>query len=280
MVQATQFLRALEARRARSGARVPNKVPKPPSRRAEELSYMDDLDKVHEVIEESVDLFIFDRLNIFKNSFNAERQSFRVDDLAQDIERSMFEAEDFFKREMSDLKIINYAEKQARKVNAKSQKYISDTYSKISEISFSGFERWLPGDLEAFQKENLRYIKNISSETYKNVETSLYRSFRQGLNLLDIQEELSKSVNFSKQRLRLVARDQTQKLYSHLTKMRHLDAGLNKYEWSSSLDERTRDSHREKHGKIFDYNDPPSDTGNPGDGVNCRCDALAVIPDF
>ena len=54
--------------------------------------------------------------------------------------------------------------------------------------------------------------------------------------------------------------------------------GIKQYIWSTSGDERVRDSHAENDGKIFSYDDPPP-TGHPGDEINCRCVAIPYFGD-
>lgn len=62
-----------------------------------------------------------------------------------------------------------------------------------------------------------------------------------------------------------------------LTKVRHEELGITHYRWSTSGDERVRDTHIENDGKIFAYDDPPDETGHPGHDINCRCVAIPVL---
>ena len=78
-------------------------------------------------------------------------------------------------------------------------------------------------------------------------------------------------------RAALIARDQTSKLTSDLNELRQTQAGVEEYDWSTSRDERVRKSHREKEGRRFRWDNPPADTGNPGDDVLCRCVGIGVI---
>jgi SPP1 gp7 family putative phage head morphogenesis protein len=55
---------------------------------------------------------------------------------------------------------------------------------------------------------------------------------------------------------------------------------VEEYVWSTSRDERVRPSHSAKDGKRFKWNDPPSDTGHPGNEIQCRCVAIPVLDDF
>lgn len=77
-------------------------------------------------------------------------------------------------------------------------------------------------------------------------------------------------------RYQLIARDQTAKLTARLDRLRQEQAGIEKYRWLTSRDERVRSQHRQYDGETYDWNNPPSD-GHPGEAVQCRCLAIAVI---
>lgn len=49
-----------------------------------------------------------------------------------------------------------------------------------------------------------------------------------------------------------------------------------RYVWRTRRDEKVRLSHRRNDGRIFAWDDPP-DTGHPGEGHNCRCEAVPYV---
>lgn len=77
-------------------------------------------------------------------------------------------------------------------------------------------------------------------------------------------------------RMELIARDQSSKLNSRLNRARQEEAGIDQYKWVTARDERVRDRHRSLDGTIQKWNTPTND-GFPGDAINCRCVAIAVI---
>lgn len=83
---------------------------------------------------------------------------------------------------------------------------------------------------------------------------------------------------------KLIARTESAKLQTAITRTRATDLGTVAYEWISSKDKRTRPSHREMNGVIVfwrssDLEKPLLDNmyGDAGEFPNCRCDAQPII---
>ena len=77
--------------------------------------------------------------------------------------------------------------------------------------------------------------------------------------------------------LRRLTRDQTSKMVGRLNQARQQQVGLTQYIWSTSGDNRVRPTHVANDGLTFSWDQPPA-TGHPGEDVQCRCVALAVLP--
>lgn len=99
-----------------------------------------------------------------------------------------------------------------------------------------------------------------------------------GKRVEDIRDDLLSRGRVSESRAELIARDQTLKLNGAINQARQTDAGVDSYEWSTSLDERVRDSHAAHEGQVFQWSDPPEETGHPGEDYQCRCIAIPIIP--
>lgn len=80
-----------------------------------------------------------------------------------------------------------------------------------------------------------------------------------------------------------LARQETSLFFSKFSRNRAADAGVRRYKWSTSHDERVRVSHRELNGTEHGIDDPPvvdKKTGrraHPGEDFNCRCAAIWVL---
>ena len=126
---------------------------------------------------------------------------------------------------------------------------------------------------------NIQLIKSIRTQYLDKVQNAVTQAVVNGTLNKDLGEQLKKLGKDAESRAMLIARDQSSKLNAALTRARHEEMGIKKYMWSTSGDERVRASHAEKDGKIFEYTNPPADTGHPGHDVNCRCVQIPVLDD-
>lgn len=131
--------------------------------------------------------------------------------------------------------------------------------------------------LVATTRQNVSLIKSIPDEYFKNIETIVFTNTTQGSKSSSIIRQIQKLNNSTEKRARLIARDQTSKLNSALSQQRQQNLGVEEYIWRTAGDERVRDNHRSKNGKIFKWSDPPKDTGHPGEDIQCRCVAQPII---
>lgn len=142
-----------------------------------------------------------------------------------------------------------------------------------------GAEPYLTDFLGLFVESNVGLIKSVGETYLSQVGTIVTQGLLTGATQNEISEQLIERADVAESRAQFIARDQTAKLNSQITALRMGRAGIDKYEWSTSHDERVRDSHREKDGNIYSFDNPPADTGNPGEDYNCRCVAIPVMPE-
>ena len=84
---------------------------------------------------------------------------------------------------------------------------------------------------------------------------------------------------------RFLARQETGLFTAKYKEITAKEAGITKYKWSTSHDERVRGMHKELDGKIFSWDNPPitnekGDRNNPHEDWQCRCEAIYVIDDY
>ena len=143
--------------------------------------------------------------------------------------------------------------------------------------------------------ENVGLIKSIPRNLIENVERVVFDSINLGHSSKTLSQNLQTQFQISKNRAKLIARDQIAKLNGNLTRQRNLDLGITKYIWSTAKDgDRVRTSHQVLEGKYCDWNDVEiyrnsidgkekkrTSKGaalyHPGQDIQCRCTSIAVI---
>lgn len=138
--------------------------------------------------------------------------------------------------------------------------------------------------LDAVVGENVALIKSIPSEQFTKIETAVMRSVQAGRDLKTLQDELIGLGAKSKNRAALIARDQSNKATAAMSKARRLSLGLTKSKWRHSRGGvHPRPSHVAADGTIYDTDKGCLIDGKyimPGEEINCRCQAQAIIPGF
>jgi SPP1 gp7 family putative phage head morphogenesis protein len=126
------------------------------------------------------------------------------------------------------------------------------------------------------RNENIRLVEKAMRSYAQDVREIFEEPDTFGERVEVIKVRLVERGNVSESRAELIARDQTLKLNGQITKTRQENAGITKYVWSTSLDERVRPEHAALEGQTFDWNAPPA-VGHPGQDFQCRCVAIPSI---
>ena len=147
---------------------------------------------------------------------------------------------------------------------------------RVLSVSVIGEEPWVQSFLKTSIKENLSYVQNIKDEYYANMQRIIYQGIKKDQSVSDIAEQLQKQIGMTKNRAEFVAVDQTGTIFGQLTARRHQEAGIKRFRWQTSEDEKVRKTHRELADRVFNYDDPPS-IGLPGEDYRCRCVATPVF---
>ena len=173
-------------------------------------------------------------------------------------------------------KAKTFSKKNLQEVN-------SDFFGKKMTI---GYDKSIyDATFQSFIDRNVQLITNISSQTVTNIENIVYDAMTTGRGWQEIEEKVGKQKDIAQSRVKLIARDQTNKANAALNQIAQEEAGIEYFEWWGVDDERERKAHLKLNGKIFkwkdEYNRLPiiDDRGNrgfPGQAVNCRCRGLGI----
>lgn len=128
---------------------------------------------------------------------------------------------------------------------------------------------------ENFVSENVALVTGLPVRALAEVEAAVLRAVSTG-NRKQLAVDLRERVDVTKNRAKLIARDQVGKLYGQLVRERQQANGIEKFIWRTQLDKRVRDSHAELEGTVWRWDSPPS-IGIPGEPINCRCYGAPLI---
>ena len=166
---------------------------------------------------------------------------------------------------------------QGRGVNAFNQTEMNDILGSMLGVDVIQAEPWLASEVQAFTAENVNLITSVDSAYLDQVENMVLSEVRAGTRVETLSDLIMERFGVNQSRADLIARDQTSKYHGRLAKLRQVETGVDQYKWRTVQDERVRVSHASKEGRIFDWNNPPADTGHPGEDFQCRCYAEPII---
>lgn len=153
--------------------------------------------------------------------------------------------------------------------------------------------------LNASISENVSLIKSIPREYLAEMEKTVMRAVTTGKGPNDIYKTAKSQLELSKdfkshlkntdekvnRRAKLIANDQTRKVYTGLNAGRMKNAGMDKFKWlHNGGSAKPRPYHLDTlNGNEYSLSDPPvidpktGERGLPGQLVNCRCSMIPVI---
>jgi SPP1 gp7 family putative phage head morphogenesis protein len=105
-----------------------------------------------------------------------------------------------------------------------------------------------------------------------------------GARPAEIREQIMLSGHVTRSRADLIARTETSRASTELTKARAEHVGSEGYVWRTAEDARVRDLHKKLAGKFIRWDDPPvagpnGERAHAGAIFNCRCWCEVVVPD-
>lgn len=140
--------------------------------------------------------------------------------------------------------------------------------------------------LASAYERNLYLIKSIPSKIIDDYR----QGFLNAISNFDREALKKMALNYqgiSVRRAKFIARDQTAKGIQSYNQARAESLGFEFYQWITSKDERVstgKGGHIHLDGRIYKYNEPTAiidsynTRGHTGQRPNCRCEAIAVLP--
>jgi SPP1 gp7 family putative phage head morphogenesis protein len=131
------------------------------------------------------------------------------------------------------------------------------------------------------REENIRLIEVAGRAYAKDVRGVFDDPANYDLSPSALRQLLVERGNVSMSRADLIARDQVLKLGAAMNMTRQLNAGVTEYLWSGVMDKRERRTHVRMEGRRCSWSSRPEPLGyHPGEDYQCRCIALAYVPEL
>jgi uncharacterized protein with gpF-like domain len=143
--------------------------------------------------------------------------------------------------------------------------------------------------------DNIALIKSIPEQYFGRVTETITAGWVQGLRWESLVGQIERDGEITENRAKLIARDQTGKMNSAFNRELQQQVGIERFEWSTSQDERVRGNpsgkypdavsdHWALNGRTFRWDEPGPCRGtisgepcHPGEDVNDRCVALPIV---
>jgi SPP1 gp7 family putative phage head morphogenesis protein len=159
-------------------------------------------------------------------------------------------------------------------------------------VEFPVYEDWWPNARENWLGTNYELMRGLGADYIKRINTLTEQAVTRGLSPAQLAQEIKKvDHTMTASKANFIARDQIGKLNGQVTQARMEAVGLNMYIWSTSGDERVRDSHANIDEALCRWDDSSvySEDGgktwkerpaswvqlHPGQDYQCRCCALS-----
>lgn len=202
----------------------------------------------------------------------------------------------FISRALDDDRVET--EREADVIGLEINAFNKNQFEKVKEQAFTVNpfvqEPWLEDQLKLFSVQNAQLITSLEAQELERVSGIVERGLQEGAPYTTVAKNIQQSFGITRRRATLIARDQTKKLNSNLTKLRQQEVGIEFYTWQTSDDERVRKSHQVLDGKLCRWDDPTvyqdpktkkwvkkstigGDPVHVGVAVNCRCNAIADL---
>lgn len=249
-----------------------------------EREYARAITKYTEVIHKAIVERLIPALPSLVASANFNRPNSVKSDGVDDFKAVLDGVDFMIEEEYTPEEIAQLAKKFGQDTAEFNRRVIKTNIKRVVGIDVLLNDSFLADQLAMFVAFNTDLITSLKDDTIKKVSTIVYQGFQNGTRAEDMSEEILKFVNpevgNTSARARLIARDQVNKLNGQLTQLRQADLGIERYRWRTMGDDRVRKTHEVKDGNIYSWDDPPADTGHPGEDIQCRCYAEPVLEDL
>jgi SPP1 gp7 family putative phage head morphogenesis protein len=212
---------------------------------------------------------------------DARRANERFDNYVDDLSAVFDQMRIVYGEQIDDPSITNVVSETGNAVNATNASAFASKISAVTGVNVISNTPGIRDAVNVWTRKNVTLIKTLGDEHFKDIERIVIDGVEEGKALRTITKEIQERTKASRNRAKLIARDQVGKLTANVTARRSSDLGIKRFRWVTSLDDRVRASHRALHGKVYSYEKGADVDGQsgvlPGEPINCRCAIIPII---
>lgn len=142
--------------------------------------------------------------------------------------------------------------------------------------------------LQQFIDNNVGLIQSVPLKAAEKIQAQVLENLKTGVRAEELAKQIQVITSLSENRAKLIARTETARMSTALTKTRSEELEIGWYIWRSSHDARVRSSHRLMDVTLVAWGNPASPEElngdkrsyghyHPGEIFNCRCFAQPLI---
>ena len=187
--------------------------------------------------------------------------------------------------------------KTADETMAFSEKEFKKIIDKGIHVNVPTSAPWWDDMKASWAEDNYTLITSNARKYVEQINILTEQAIVNGMSPGKLKDEIFKATeSLSDKHCKLLARDQMGKLNGQITQAQMQEIGLDLYVWSTSYDDRVRDSHALMEGLLCRWDDAsvcsydngktwePRPAGavdlHPGQDIQCRCIGLAFYPEL
>lgn len=270
-----------------------------------EMKYYRQLKSFFKPLTEYVNKYIDNNLDPLLRGDSSE---IRLDTIPGDSFRSMiYNLENWLSIYMPDIAdlpadsnnnvIFTALGKTAEEAKEFGDKEFQKTIEKGIHVNPPTSSPWWDDMRNSWAEDNYTLIISNAKNYVSKINTLTEQAIVNGMSPAKLKAEIKKATEgLSDKHCKLLARDQMGKLNGQITESQMQELGLELYVWSTSGDDRVRDSHMAMEGLLCRYDDAtvcsydngktwePRPAGavnlHPGQDIQCRCIGLAFYPEL
>lgn len=207
----------------------------------------------------------------------------RLDALPVDLPAALLRARGEAEDSLSAPKLRSITRRMAERIDGDAKASLQRQLKESLGVDVLATEPKLKAQIGQFVETNVAIIMSIPAQAFDQMEALVQDATTRGRRFDSLADDLEERLDVSESRAVLIARDQIGKAFGDITQFRQTALGIESFVWSTSGDERVRDSHDELDGEVFEWADPPEVDGEvttPGKPIQCRCVATPFVQDL